>query len=540
MRLLHIVSFFLFVVILGYLFSQVNLTFKDLVKYACINGKWGTTQARQARALQMVGVAGASREAIMTFDNHVSQSCDCGAQLLDRGDWGIIDKIDILSDIYFHGAPRDETVGQFYVKVVLDCIYEKIQQSSKTEINNQILETDSTPKNTTPVSQPLSVSTVIPFSDVQQPHDTGSQKQMDKDYENGRAAANRGDFKAAFDKWRSLANVGYAKAQYSMGRLYARGDGVQKDYQEAAYWFGEAAKQGLAEAQFKLGRMYEVGDGIPRSFEESERLYRLASAQGHLDATAHLQKLTSQMTGTKKAENVAPQKGMRSKESSGCNLSVAGIESTKDFVAFLERLRTAVLTNNREELAALVSYPLHNIVIQKKSRRIYSAEAFLEHYDEIVNKDVQEAIVSQKLENLFCKWSGVMLGDGEVWVGPVEGGDIKITQIHNGEAEATPFLCITNKFIVEVSPAGRGDFVYKSWIKPKDKTAKPDLILGKGVHHLEGTGPCAHGYWSFSSGAYMYKVGTLGCTEEKTPTRAVGFLEVLKNDVALTYQFCME
>ncbi|MCH8040748.1 MAG: sel1 repeat family protein [Nitrospinae bacterium] len=64
--------------------------------------------------------------------------------------------------------------------------------------------------------------------------------------------------------------------------MYHNGQGVPKDYQEAAKWFRLAAEQGDTEAQFNLGEMYHRGQGVPADDGEAIRWYLLAADQGSL------------------------------------------------------------------------------------------------------------------------------------------------------------------------------------------------------------------------------------------------------------------
>lgn len=97
------------------------------------------------------------------------------------------------------------------------------------------------------------------------------------DVENGRAAANRGDFKTAMKEWKPLAEDGNSEAQYNLGRLYARGDGVKQDFKIAFRWFELAALQGHPKAQLALALMYERGDGVKKDLHTAE-LWRSGKA----------------------------------------------------------------------------------------------------------------------------------------------------------------------------------------------------------------------------------------------------------------------
>lgn len=55
-----------------------------------------------------------------------------------------------------------------------------------------------------------------------------------------------------------------AQSYYDIGVKYARGNGVKKDFVEAAKWFRKAAEHGVAFAQFYLGVMYATGRVSPR------------------------------------------------------------------------------------------------------------------------------------------------------------------------------------------------------------------------------------------------------------------------------------
>src|SRR5690606_10451302 len=64
------------------------------------------------------------------------------------------------------------------------------------------------------------------------------------------AAYERGDYHAAFREFMTLALAGDSVAQYNLGSLYYRGQGVPQNHVEAARWYRRAADQGLAEAQY--------------------------------------------------------------------------------------------------------------------------------------------------------------------------------------------------------------------------------------------------------------------------------------------------
>jgi predicted aspartyl protease len=107
-------------------------------------------------------------------------------------------------------------------------------------------------------------------------------------FEDGVAAANKGDHATALRLWRPLAAQGSAAAQFAIGAMYVRGQGVPQDYAEALKWYRLAASQGLAHAQAALGAMFNTGLGDQQDYAEAAKWYRLAAEQGLAQAQAGL------------------------------------------------------------------------------------------------------------------------------------------------------------------------------------------------------------------------------------------------------------
>ena len=136
-----------------------------------------------------------------------------------------------------------------------------------------------------------------PLSDAQHAYDTGN-------------------YAKAVTLYRSLAEQGIAIAQFKLGLMYGKGQGIQQDYKEAVKWYQLAAEQGNADAQYSLGIMHAViqdyreaikwfrlsaeqgnagaqyyfglmyahGQGIPQDYKEALKWYQLAAGQGNADA----------------------------------------------------------------------------------------------------------------------------------------------------------------------------------------------------------------------------------------------------------------
>ena len=76
----------------------------------------------------------------------------------------------------------------------------------------------------------------------------------------GRAAFERGDYKAAMTEWQSAADHNDPEAEFGLGSLYELGAGdLKQDYKKADYWYGRAAEHGNVEAQYRLALIWAVG-----------------------------------------------------------------------------------------------------------------------------------------------------------------------------------------------------------------------------------------------------------------------------------------
>lgn len=64
-----------------------------------------------------------------------------------------------------------------------------------------------------------------------------------------------GNFAEAFEKLLPLAEQGDETAQFTLGIMYSRGQGVAQNDIEAVRWYRSSAEQGNASAQNNLARM---------------------------------------------------------------------------------------------------------------------------------------------------------------------------------------------------------------------------------------------------------------------------------------------
>jgi len=109
--------------------------------------------------------------------------------------------------------------------------------------------------------------------------------------ERGLEASRRGDYATADHLWRPIAEQGNPAAQYHLGLMYAKGQGVVQNASVAFSWFQRAAEQGYAAAQYNLGQMYQIALGVPQDTSAAVRWYRKAADQEYVGARDHLEAL---------------------------------------------------------------------------------------------------------------------------------------------------------------------------------------------------------------------------------------------------------
>lgn len=63
-------------------------------------------------------------------------------------------------------------------------------------------------------------------------------------------------------RYRKAANKGFANAQFNLGVMHHKGEGVLQDSVEAEAWYRKAATQSHAEAQFHLAVMHHHGPSV--------------------------------------------------------------------------------------------------------------------------------------------------------------------------------------------------------------------------------------------------------------------------------------
>lgn len=117
------------------------------------------------------------------------------------------------------------------------------------------------------------------------------------DRNDGAYAYLQGDYETAYNTMISLAKTSDDKiAQYYLGVMYMKGQGVEQDYEKAGEWFRKASEQGLAVAMYKLAGLYTKGEGVPKDLEFAYVWYSVGAVHEHEKSINILEQAKSKLS----------------------------------------------------------------------------------------------------------------------------------------------------------------------------------------------------------------------------------------------------
>src|SRR5690606_32105532 len=92
------------------------------------------------------------------------------------------------------------------------------------------------------------------------------------------------------------------QAQYNIGLMTERGQGVTRDRAAAALWYWKAAHRGVAAAQLQLGVAFATGTGVGRDPAEALKWLDLAAKNGQPVPQALRARIAESLTPAERAE----------------------------------------------------------------------------------------------------------------------------------------------------------------------------------------------------------------------------------------------
>lgn len=99
---------------------------------------------------------------------------------------------------------------------------------------------------------------------------------------------------------------------------------------------------------------------------------------------------------------------------------VAGIDDADELDKTFELLKNALADNDKDTFADYIAYPI-KVKIDGKKVEVKSKDEFIKNFDNIISKDVKNAYLNQKADELFVNQYGIMVGDGQFWLNQIEG-----------------------------------------------------------------------------------------------------------------------
>ncbi|MCP4686455.1 MAG: SUMF1/EgtB/PvdO family nonheme iron enzyme [Desulfobacterales bacterium] len=124
-------------------------------------------------------------------------------------------------------------------------------------------------------------------------------------FQKGLAAAQKGDYAAAYKTWRPLAKGGDVHAQFNIAVMYDNGKGLPVDKAKAAYWYRAAARLGFVLAQENLALCFYRGEGVKQDKAKAISWFHAAADQGNRDAQYNLGMIYIKGDGVAKNEKKA-------------------------------------------------------------------------------------------------------------------------------------------------------------------------------------------------------------------------------------------
>ena len=106
--------------------------------------------------------------------------------------------------------------------------------------------------------------------------------------------------------------------------------------------------------------------------------------------------------------------------------SVCTNYSKSEVEQFAKEVREFIIAEDWERLSEYVVYPITMAGVTYEDSTSFLATPFEVHLDE----DSIEAIRNESCIDMFCNYAGIMMGNGEVWIGEVLNEDYSSAGLH--------------------------------------------------------------------------------------------------------------
>lgn len=109
--------------------------------------------------------------------------------------------------------------------------------------------------------------------------DKNEQNQLGYEYEYGKQVTK--NYQQALYWYEQAANQNLRVSQYNVGLIYDYGRGVDQDFIKARFWYEKAAKNGYARAYTYLGYLYENSQGVEQDYQKALSLFEKSAELGY-------------------------------------------------------------------------------------------------------------------------------------------------------------------------------------------------------------------------------------------------------------------
>lgn len=114
---------------------------------------------------------------------------------------------------------------------------------------------------------------------------------LENRFKEGMAFIVKEDFDRALPIIEEMANQNFSEAEFVLGLMYLKGDGVVQNYGMARHWLSKAASVGHVRAMYDLGAMFKNGEGVPANRASAKALYLRSAEEGYALAAYELAKI---------------------------------------------------------------------------------------------------------------------------------------------------------------------------------------------------------------------------------------------------------
>ncbi len=172
----------------------------------------------------------------------------------------------------------DEEIKESFRKIVKRYMKkaetDKQYEAKLTEVNEAFkILSDKTKRKKYNAEIGVSDEEIAEFAENKRKHEEGMERLENEQGEQ--------EFWAYVEELMYNAQIGDAESQNTLGEMYFKGDELEHDPEQAAYWFKEAAKLKYPKALLNLGVCFLTGEGVEKNREKAIGFVKQAAKSGN-------------------------------------------------------------------------------------------------------------------------------------------------------------------------------------------------------------------------------------------------------------------